>query len=86
MTVTTNYPFFPVNCRLGFHNSDTLLLSSSFRTLLFAICRLFHYLQYPAQVTKKQSFFCDGTRRYGVPAPFFPSKEKQLFVMYIVNE
>ena len=20
--------------------------------------------------------FCDGTHRYGVPAPFFPSKEK----------
>ena len=30
--------------------------------------------------------FCDGTPRYGVPAPFFPSKEKQLFVMYIINE
>ena len=26
--------------------------------------------------------FCDGTRRYGVLAPFFPRKEKPLFVMY----
>ena len=30
--------------------------------------------------------FCDGTRRYGVPAPFFQVKKTQLFVMYIVNE
>jgi len=30
--------------------------------------------------------FCDGTRRYGVPAPFFQSKEKTVFVMYIINE
>ena len=30
--------------------------------------------------------FCDGTRRYGVPAPFFQVNKKQLFVMYIVNE
>jgi len=34
----------------------------------------------------KQGIFCDGTRRYGVPAPFFQLKKKQLFVMYIVNE
>jgi len=33
-----------------------------------------------------QGFFCDGTRRYGVPAPFFQSKEKKLFVMYILNK
>ena len=25
-----------------------------------------------------QGLFCDGTRRYGVPAPFFPSKEKTI--------
>src|SRR6218665_407994 len=31
---------------------------------------------------KSQGLFCDGTRRYGVPAPFFSSKEKTLFVMY----
>src|SRR6218665_3442029 len=30
--------------------------------------------------------FCDGTRWYGVPVPFFQSKEKKLFVMYIINE
>ena len=30
--------------------------------------------------------FCDGTRWYGVPAPFFQSKEQKLFVMYIFNE
>jgi len=30
--------------------------------------------------------FCDGTRRYGVPAPFFQSEENKLFVMYIINE
>ena len=34
----------------------------------------------------KPGLFCDGTRRYGVPAPFFQVKKKQLFVMYIVNE
>src|SRR6218665_523760 len=34
----------------------------------------------------KQGFFCDGTHRYGVPAPFFPSKGKTLFVLYIINE
>jgi len=28
--------------------------------------------------------FC--TRRYGVPARFFQSKETKLFVMYIINE
>ena len=33
-----------------------------------------------------QGFFCDGRRRYGVPAPFFQSEEKKLFVMYIINE
>ena len=26
--------------------------------------------------TYNQGDFCDGMRRYGVPAPFFPSKEK----------
>jgi len=36
--------------------------------------------------THKAGLFCDGTRRYGVPAPFFPSKEKKLFVMYIISE
>ena len=30
--------------------------------------------------------FCDGTRRYGVPAPFSQSKEQKLFVMYIITE
>ena len=34
----------------------------------------------------KSGLFCDGTRRYGVPAPFFQVKTKQLFAMYIVNE
>jgi len=33
-----------------------------------------------------QGFFCDGTRRYGVPAPFFQNKEKKIFVMYIITE
>src|SRR6218665_1021856 len=31
-------------------------------------------------------FFYYGTRRYGVPAPFFQSKEKKLFVMYIIDK
>jgi len=35
---------------------------------------------------KPAGLYCDGTRRYGVPAPFFPSKETKLFVMYITNE
>ena len=26
--------------------------------------------------------FCDGTRRYGVPAPFFQSKEKNICNVY----
>ena len=33
-----------------------------------------------------QGFFCDGTRRYGIPAPFFQSKGNKLFVMYIINK
>jgi len=30
--------------------------------------------------------FCDGMRRYGVPAPFFQVKKRKLFEMYIINE
>ena len=37
-------------------------------------------------VWEDQGYFCDGTRRYGVQAPFFQSKETFLFVMYIINE
>ena len=38
------------------------------------------------QLRWHQGFICDGARRYGVPAPFFQSKEKKLFVMCIINE
>ena len=32
------------------------------------------YSMYIYSVYLIQGFFCDGTRRYGIPAPFFPSK------------
>jgi len=38
------------------------------------------------QKVQTQGFFCDGTRRYGVLALFFQSKEKRYFVMYIIKK
>jgi len=32
--------------------------------------------------TLRQGLFCDGTRRYGVPAPIFQSKEQIFFNVY----